>query len=116
MCLLDAVGRGSLSFSGRVPDNGARDRVGMLARIVPLNVRVQAALTLGGPLTFGGGNVFVQGADHVPPGWTTCAAIDTAKAGVVARNAGDVANSQGQVTGNPNVLIDPTLDSTTFMQ
>jgi len=116
MYLLDVAGRDSMSVLGKTADNGARERVGMLARIVPLNVKVQAALTLGGPVTFGGGNVFVQGADHVPPGWTTCAALDTAKAGVVARNAGDVANSQGQVTGNPNVLIDPSLDSTTFMQ
>ena len=116
MYLLDVSARDSTSYSGRVPDNGARGRIGMLARIVPLNVKVKAALTLGGPVVFGGGNVFVQGADHVPPGWTTCNPLDTAMAGVVARNAGDVANSQGQVTGNPNVLIDPSMDSTWFMQ
>jgi hypothetical protein len=116
MYLLDVAGRDSTSNSGKVPDNAARERVGLLVRIVPLNVKVKAALTLGGPVVFGGGNVFVQGADHVPPGWTTCAAVDTAMAGVVAKNAGDVASSQGQVTGSPNVLIDPTIDSTWFMQ
>src|SRR6202165_4812002 len=116
MYLLDVSARDSTSYSGRVPDNGARGRIGMLARIVPLNVKVKAALTLGGPVGFGGGNVFGQGADHVPPGWTTCAAVDTAMAGVVAKNAGDVVASQGQVTGSPNVLIDPTIDSTWFMQ
>ncbi|HEV7388752.1 MAG TPA: hypothetical protein VGN73_09080 [Gemmatimonadaceae bacterium] len=116
MYFIDVTGRDSNSYSGKVPDNGARDRIGMLTRIIPLQVAVKGALTLGGPVTFGGGNVFVQGADHVPPGWTTCAALDTTVAGVVARNAGDVANSQGQVTGNPNVLIDPTIDSTWFMQ
>jgi hypothetical protein len=114
--LLDVAARDSLSFSNKVPDNGARGRIGMLARIVPLNVKVKGALTLGGPVTFGGGNVFVQGSDHIPPGWTTCAAVDTTLAGVVAKNAGDVANSQGQVTGSPNVLIDPSIDSTWFMQ
>jgi hypothetical protein len=116
MYLLDISGRDSLSQSGKVPDNAARERIGMLTRIIPLNVKVKAALTLGGPVTFGGGNVFVQGADHTPPGWTTCAALDTAQAGVVAKNAGDVAASQGQVTGSPAVLIDPTMDSTWFMQ
>lgn len=116
MYLLDVSARDSNSFSGNMPENGARGRIGMLARIVPLNVNIQAALTLGGPVVFGGGNVFVQGADHVPPGWTTCNPLDSAKAGVVAKNAGDVANSQGQVTGNPNVLIDATMDSTWFMQ
>src|ERR1700674_3007240 len=101
MYFIDVTARDSMSYSGKVPDNGARGRIGMLARIVPLNVKVEAALTLGGPVVFGGGNVFVQGADHVPPGWTTCAGLDTTtKAGVVAKNAGDVANSQGQVTGN----------------
>jgi hypothetical protein len=116
MYLLDVSGRDSTSFSGRVPDNGARERVGILTRVVPLNVKVKAALTLGGPVMFGGGNVFIKGQDNVPPGWTTCAAADTAMAGVVAKNAGDVAASQGQVTGSPNVLIDPSIDSTWFMQ
>ena len=115
MYLLDVVGRDSSSFSGKVPDNGARERIGMLTRIVPLNAKVKGALTLGGPVTFGGGNVFIQGQDHVPPGWTTCAAVDTTVAGVVAKNAGDVAASSGQVTGSPNVLIDPSIDSTWFM-
>jgi hypothetical protein len=116
MYLLDVTGRDSTSFSGRVPDNGSRERVGMLTRIVPLAVNVRGALTLGGPVTFGGGNVFVQGADNIPPGWVGCPAAGPAMAGVVAKNAGDVANSQGQVTGAPNVLIDATIDSTQFMQ
>ncbi|MDQ6872484.1 MAG: hypothetical protein M3037_10825 [Gemmatimonadota bacterium] len=117
MYLLDVTARDSMSYSGKVPDNGARGRVGMLARIVPLAVNVQAALTLGGPVVFGGGNVFVQGKDNTPPGWTTCSGLDTtSKAGVVAKNAGDVVASQGQVTGNPPVKIDATMDSTWFMQ
>jgi hypothetical protein len=107
--LLDVTARDSMSYSGKVPDNGARGRIGMLTRVVPLAVNVTAALTLGGPVIFGGGNVFVQGKDHVPPGWTTCAGTDTTTlAGVVAKNAGDVAASQGQVTGNPAVKVDPT--------
>jgi len=35
---------------------------------------------------------------------------------VRAKNAGDVANSSGQVSGNPNVLITPSMDSSTFTQ
>jgi hypothetical protein len=116
MFLLDVVGRDSTSFSGKVPDNGARERIGLLTRILPLQANIQAALTLGGPVVFGGGNVFVQGADNTPPGWVGCPATAPAMAGVVAKNAGDVASSQGQVTGSPNVLINPALDSTWFMQ
>jgi hypothetical protein len=116
MYLLDVSGRDSTSYSGKVPDNGSRERIGMLTRVVPLAVNVQAALTLGGPVVFGGGNVFVRGQDNVPPGWTSCPALGSSMAGVVAQNAGDVASSQGQVTGSPNVLIAPTMDSTWFMQ
>ncbi len=115
MYLLDVAGRDSISFSGNVPDNGARERIGFLARVVPLNVKVKGALTVGGPVVFGGGNVYVQGADHVPPGWTTCNPLDTTLAGVVAKKPGDVTNSAGQVTGSPNVLIDPSMDSTWFL-
>ena len=114
MYLIDVTARDSMSYSGNVPDNGARGRIGTLARIVPLNVKVKGALTVGGPVVFGGGNVYVQGADHVPPGWTTCNPLDTTLAGVVAKKPGDVTNSAGQVTGSPNVLIDPTMDSTWY--
>jgi len=116
MYLLDVAGRDSMSFSGKVPDNGARGRIGMLTRIVPLNVKVKGALTVGGPVTFGGGNVFIKGQDAIPPGWPGCPATDTTVAGVVAKNAGDVAGSGGQVSGSPKVLIDPSIDSTWFMQ
>ncbi len=114
--LLDVAGRDSGSFLGKAPDNGARERIGVLTRIVPLAVNVAAALTLGGPVVFGGGNVFVKGQDNTPPGWTSCPAAASPIAGVVARRAGDVTASAGQVTGSPNVLIDSTMDSTRFMQ
>jgi hypothetical protein len=114
--LLDVVGRDSNTVTGRSGDNAARGRIGMLTRIAPLPVNVRAALTLGGPVTFGGGNVFIQGADNVPPGWAGCPAAGVALAGVVAKNAGDVVGVSGQVTGNPAVLIDPAMDSTQFMQ
>jgi hypothetical protein len=114
--LLDVAGRDSLSFLNRVPDNGARERVGMLARIVPLNVGISAAMTIGGPVNFGGGNTFVKGNDNTPPGWANCPPADTTIAGVRAKSAGDAAGSQGQITGNPNVLVDPAMDSTTYMQ
>jgi hypothetical protein len=83
---------------------------------VPLQVNIQAALTIGGPVKFGGGNVFIDGKDHVPPSWPGCGPLEPSKAGVRAKNAGDVAASQGQVTGTPNVLITPAMDSTTFIQ
>jgi hypothetical protein len=116
MYFVDLTGVDSLSLAGRLRSGGARQRVGMLLRIIPLETDIRAALTVGGPVTFGGGNVFINGTDHVPPAWPSCGPLDTARAGVRAKAAGDVASSNGQVTGNPNVLVTPTMDSTTFLQ
>jgi hypothetical protein len=114
--LLDVTGRDSATLGGRVRGDGARQRLGLLTRVLPLPVDVQAAMTIGAPVNFGGGNVFVRGADNPPPGWANCPAAGSALAGVRAKNAGDVNNSSGQATGTPPVLISPTMDSTTFMQ
>jgi hypothetical protein len=118
--LIDITGRDTMSRASRIRGEvgGARERIGVIGRILPLNVDVQAALTVGGPVVFGGGNVFVKGQDTPPPpaqGWS-CGPADTTKAGVRAKAPGDVVNSSGQVTGNPNVLITPAMDSTTFTQ
>jgi hypothetical protein len=114
--LLDVTGRDSATFAGRTRGDGGRQRLGLLTRVLPLPVDVQAAMTIGAPVNFGGGNVFVQGTDHTPAGWSGCAAPGGALAGVRAKNAGDASNSNGQMTGTPPVLITPTMDSTTFMQ
>jgi hypothetical protein len=114
--LLDITGRDSATFAGTLRGDGARQRVGLLTRVLPLPVDIQAAMTIGAPVNFGGGNVFVQGTDHTPAGWAGCSAPGADVAGVRAKNAGDASNSNGQMTGTPPVLITPTMDSTTFMQ
>lgn len=117
--LLDIIGSDTMSRAGRVRDGGARQRLGVLLRILPLQVDMQAALTVGGPVVFGGGNVFVKGQDTPPPAannWGSCPSAAPAIAGVRAQNAGDVVNSAGQVSGTPNVLISPSMDSSTFSQ
>jgi hypothetical protein len=116
--LMDVAGRDSVSFLNNVPDNGARDRIGLLARIVPLNVDIQAAMTVGGPVNFGGGNTFVNGTDATPPGWAAnnCPPASATIAGVRAKSAGDIGASQGQVSGSPDSVISPGMDSSTFTQ
>lgn len=114
--LFDITGRDSTTVQGHVRGDGARQRLGLLTRVVPLPVDVQAAFTIGAPVNFGGGNVFVQGTDQTPTGWTGCSAAGPAVAGVRAKQAGDVAGSGGQMTGTPPTLISPAMDSTTFMQ
>lgn len=112
--LVDITGRDSSSIRGGLSGGGARQRVATLSRVLPLQVDIKAALTIGGKVTFGGGNVYIDGRDHAPPAWTSCT-LDTAVAGVRAKSPGDVVASSGQVTGVPNVLITPTMDSTTFI-
>ncbi|HXM39553.1 MAG TPA: hypothetical protein VN908_12940 [Gemmatimonadales bacterium] len=117
--LLDITASDTMSRAGRVREGGTRQRIGIVVRILPLAVDMQAALTVGGPVVFGGGNVFVKGQDTPPPaanGWGTCGTPVPTIAGVRAKNAGDVANSSGQVSGSPNVLITPSMDSSTFSQ
>lgn len=54
-------------------------RVGLLARIRPPRVAVQAALTTGGAAV---GDAVIDGSDHIPAGWTGCGPLDTALAGL----------------------------------
>jgi hypothetical protein len=115
--LLDVTGRDSATLTGKARGDGARQRVGLLTRVLPLPVDVQAAFTIGAPVNFGGGNVFVRGTDNVPSAWSaSCPPAGAAVAGVRAKNSGDASNSNGQMTGTPPVLITPSMDSTTFMQ
>ena len=114
MYLVDATGRDSASIKGGLYGGGARQRNILLLRVVPLVVDVKAAFTVGNKVTFGGGNVFIKGADNVPPGWPSCGVAGAAVAGVRAKAAGDLSGSSGQFTGTPNSMISPTMDSTTF--
>jgi hypothetical protein len=115
MYLIDITARDTMTRAGRVPLGGAQARIGVLARIRPLTIDAQAAFTVGGPVDWGGGNVFVKGADAAPTGWPSCPGTGPAIAGVRARNAGDIGLSGGQYTGSPNSIISPSMDSMTFV-
>jgi hypothetical protein len=112
--LIDVTGRDTASRGGGLRGGGFQQRLGILARIVPLNVDIQAAMTTGGPIVWGGGNVFVNGADNAPPAWPGCAPAGASLAAVRAKSIGDLGSSNGQYTGTPDSIITPTLDSTTF--
>lgn len=112
--LVDLTGSDTASRRG-LRGTGARQRLGLLTRIRPLQVQIQASLT-----TLGGvnvqGNAEVDGNDQTPTGWTDCSAPDTNRAGV--RDAGGTVTTggNGTVYGNPPVWNDPTLTSSTFTQ
>lgn len=115
MYLIDITAQDSVSRSGRLrASGGARQRVGLLTRIVPLQIQVQASLTTQGGANLSG-NAAVDGNDHTPPGWLTCDPEDSAKAGI--RVNGPVTTSgNATVDGDPKVLQDPSLKDSTFTQ
>ncbi len=111
--LIDVTAQDSVSRSGRLgASGGARQRLGLLTRIKPLQIDIQASLTTQGGASLSG-NAAVDGSDHTPPGWADCGPVDSTKAGIRV-NGAVTTSGNAVVAGNPPVMQDPTLDSTTF--
>ena len=113
--LIDMTGKDQISAGAGIPGGGARQRVGQIARIRPIQFQVQASLTTQGAVQIKG-NSEIDGNDETPAGWVNCAAPDTAVAGV--RNNGGSVTAQGNadIFGNPPVLADPGLQTSAFTQ
>jgi hypothetical protein len=112
--LLDITGQDAMSLGGRVPGGGASQRIGLLARIRPLQIQTKASLTSGGA-TVVAGNASIDGTDHVPTGWGGCGPLDTARAGLrIQSNASVSTSGHPTIVGNPPILKDPTLTDSTF--
>src|SRR3989442_9759190 len=79
--LFDVTGRDTMSRANRLQGGGFNQRLGVLTRIKPLQVDIQASLTTGNSDQLAGQAV-VDGNDHVPPGWLTCGPPGPALAGV----------------------------------
>ena len=114
--LLDLTAWDSVNTKAR--GGGARQRVGTLLRLVPINVDIQSALTTLGPVAFGGGNVFIEGNDALPPTWpsTQCPPLGANLAGIRSQKIGDLPSSQGQFHGAPDSLVSPALDTSALTQ
>jgi hypothetical protein len=104
----------TMSLAGRIRGGGASQRVGLLARIRPLQLNVQASLTAGGASVVAG-SASIDGNDHAPTGWAGCPPLDSAKAGVRIEDSATVsASGHPTILGNPPVLKDPTLTDSSF--
>ncbi len=97
--------------------SGARQRVVSLVRVRPPAIPSKAALTTQGDITMGG-HAAIDGRDQTPnSSWTSCAAPDTTRVGIVTTVGATVTlSNHATIVGNPPVLQDPTIDSTTFTQ
>lgn len=117
--LIDMTGQDTMSLAGRVRGGGASSRMGLIARIRPLAVNIQAAVTSGGS-NFVAGNVTIAGNDSAPTGWGGCPPKDSAKSGVRMQVGDNITNTGGaKITGGPGgnpppVIHDPTLKDSNF--
>ena len=112
--LVDMTGQDTMSLAGRIRGGGSSQRMGLITRIRPLALNIQAAVTSGGT-NFVAGNVNIAGADSVPTGWAGCPSKDSTKAGV-RMQVGDSISKSGnaKITGSPPVVHDPTLKDSAF--
>jgi hypothetical protein len=86
-------------------------RLGWLLRPRPDSVSPTAAVSVGGPVSLGDG-VVLSGADEAPPGVDSCAAPDSAIAGIAAPSV--VVSGSAQLLGSPPELLQATGDIGAF--
>ena len=110
--LTDIRGSDSASRTGRVRGSGARQRLGLLTRIRPLDIDIEASLTTQGDVEVRG-NSEVNGDDATPTGWANCDPPGPAIDAVRTTQTGDTSTSgNGEINGTVN--FDPTLTPSTF--
>src|SRR6267378_2157417 len=112
--LIDVTGRDKASAAGAIAGGGgARQRIGLITRIAPVQFGIAASLTTQGGVSLQG-NANVNGADQVPTGWTSCDPPGVAMPGIRDNGGNVTTGGNGNVVGNPPVVNDPTLDNTDF--
>jgi hypothetical protein len=93
-------------------DSGARQEVGLLVRLEPVEVGRTAALTTQGHVEVRE-LARIEGGDSTPPGWSDCAVAQAAVAGIHVPSAADVSTTGCAgppcVTGAPDVWADSAL-------
>jgi hypothetical protein len=117
--LVDMTGRDSTSAANAATvqtGGGGRMRLGLIARIRPLQLQTRAALTTGNGDAVGGNSV-INGIDQNPTGWVACGPRDSTRAGIRAASGNPVSiTGHATVIGSPPVLIDTSVHPSTFDQ
>jgi len=112
--LIDVTGRDNASAAGVIAGGGgARQRLGMITRIAPVDFGIHASLTTQGGVSLSG-NADVNGTDQVPAGWASCDAPGPSQAGIRDPGANVGTSGNGSVQGNPPVVNDPSINNNTF--
>ncbi len=112
--LIDVTGRDRTSAAGSVAaGGGARQRIGLITRINPVNFNIRASLTTQGSVAVQG-NAQVIGIDQNPTGWAGCDQPLQNQAGVRVDSGTVSTGGNGAVGGTPPVVNDPALTDTNF--
>jgi len=112
--LIDVTGRDRASAAGAIAGGGgARQRIGMIARIAPIDFGIKASLTTQGAVSVGG-NANINGADQNPGGWASCDPPGPPQAGVRDQGGQVTSTGNGTVLGTPPIVNDPSINSSTF--
>ncbi len=112
--LIDVTGRDNASAAGVIAGGGgARQRLGMITRIAPVDFNIHASLTTQGGVNLTG-NADVDGNDQVPAGWADCDPPGAAMAGIRDPGANVGTSGNGTVQGNPPVVNDPSINNNSF--
>jgi hypothetical protein len=112
--LIDITGQDRASAAGVIAGGGgARQRIGLITRIAPVDFGIKASLTTQGAVSVGG-NAGINGADQIPTGWASCDPPGPAMAGVRDQGGQVTSNGNGTVTGTPPIVNDPSINNDTF--
>ncbi len=98
-------------------DSQTRQHVGLLLRLRPIEIDIQAALKTQGA-TQVGGNSLINGQDTQPPDATGCGPVEPTLPGMMITDEDDITYSgcNGCIQGDPDVLEDPTITSENLLQ
>lgn len=93
-------------------DSTARQQLGMLVRLRPVEIDITAALKTQGQVKVGGSS-YTSGYDTLPIGWSGCGALQPPLPGIQLPDSSDITTSGCKglscVAGDPKVLEDPTI-------
>lgn len=114
MFLIDMTGQDPRTAGGATGSGGgARQRIGLLLRLAPIDFGIKASLTTQGGVNVQG-NANVNGFDQNPTGWASCGLPGPAQAGVRDKGGTVTTGGNGSVTGMPAVMNDPSLGDSSF--
>ena len=98
-------------------DSTARQQIGMLLRLRPVELDITAALKTQGEVKVGGSS-YTDGNDNLPPGWTGCPALEPPLPGIQLPDSSDISTSGCSglscVAGSPKVQEDPTINDSSL--